>query len=246
MPTYFLQVWHMSMNAYTRKEQKYRADGVHVDYGYNAIHGQNYHLKGDLVLPANEEMRPGGVAMYVLLSILVLPVVVDTLYIHFSRGMRDFRQAMYATGAPSFEYTVGTFIMNILGLPMWALTSLVPQIVGNILYPNPWSALVHGKMTRWHSIEGLMCSRCVIGPPAPRYDNRGVGGWVEPYYDITAGCEMEFHWYEEPTASTVKEFATEVPIEIGPFEAACLFRRRRPLLNPTLGLNPTQDPSNAV
>ena len=155
MPTYFLQVWHMSMNAYTRKEQKYRADGVHVDYGYNAIHGQNYHLKGDLVLPANEEMRPGGVAMYVLLSILVLPVVVDTLYIHFSRGMRDFRQAMYATGAPSFEYTVGTFIMNILGLPMWALTSLVPQIVGNILYPNPWSTLVCGKMTRWHSMVSL-------------------------------------------------------------------------------------------
>ena len=130
------------MNAYTRKEQKYRADGVHVDYGYNAIHGQNYHLKGDLVLPANEEMRPGGVAMYVLLSILVLPVVMDTLYIHFSRGMRDFRQAMYATGAPSFEYTVGTFIMNILGLPMWALTSLVPQIVGNIL------ASVQGESVR--------------------------------------------------------------------------------------------------
>ena len=32
----------MSMNAYTRKEQKYRADGVHVDYGYNAIHGMYY------------------------------------------------------------------------------------------------------------------------------------------------------------------------------------------------------------
>ena len=59
------------------------------------------------------------------------------------------------TGAPSLEYTVGTFIENICMMPMWALFLLVPQIVGNILYPNPWSALVCGKMTRWHSMVSL-------------------------------------------------------------------------------------------
>ena len=97
------------------------------------------------------------------------------------------------------------------------------------------------------AFDGVANSRCVIGPPAPRQDHRvSPAPWVDLHYDITEGCEMEFHWYEEPTASTVKEFATEVPIEIGPFEAACLFRRRQPLLNPTQGLNPTQDPANAV
>ena len=69
--------------------------------------------------------------MYVLSSILVLPVVLDTLYIHFSSVIRDFRQALYETGAPSLEYTVGTFIENICMTPMWALFLLVPQIVGN-------------------------------------------------------------------------------------------------------------------
>ena len=59
------------------------------------------------------------------------------------------------TGAPSLEYTGGTFIENICMMPMWALFLLVPQIVGNILYPNPWSTLVCGKMTRWHSMESL-------------------------------------------------------------------------------------------
>jgi hypothetical protein len=45
--------------------------------------------------------------------------------------IRDFRQALYETGAPSLEYTVGTFIENICMTPMWALFLLVPQIVGN-------------------------------------------------------------------------------------------------------------------
>ena len=35
------------------------------------------------------------------------------------------------TGAPSLEYTGGTFIENICMTPMWALFLLVPQIVGN-------------------------------------------------------------------------------------------------------------------
>ena len=97
------------------------------------------------------------------------------------------------------------------------------------------------------AFDGVANSRCVIGPPAPRQDHRvSPAPWVDLHYDITEGCEVEFPWSEEPESTAVKEFGAEVPMPISPFEAACLFRRRQPLLNPTQGLNPTQDPANAV
>ena len=132
MPAYFLHVWSIS-HAYTRKEQKYKDPVGGVEHGYNTIHGQNYHLNGDLVLPVDEKMRPGGVSRCTssCRSSSSRWSWTPCTYRHFSRAIRDFRQALYETGAPSLEYTVGTFIENICMTPMWALFLLVPQIVGN-------------------------------------------------------------------------------------------------------------------